>query len=56
MKEATNSVFCRPLALDYVFAAKPCISRCCLRAIGVWFPITSAMWAAIIYGAARLIR
>jgi hypothetical protein len=56
MKETTNSVFCRPLALDYVFTIKPCVSRRCLRAIGVWFPVTSVVWAAIIYGASKLVR
>ena len=40
----------------YVSEAKPSVSRGCLRALCMWFPVTSAAWAAIIYGASRLMR
>ena len=57
LKQATSSILPIPLALEYgVGDIKPGVSRRCLWAASVWFPITSAMWAAIIYGAARLIR
>ena len=35
---------------------KPGVSRRCLWAVGVWFPVTSAFWGAILYAVVRLVR
>jgi len=40
-------------AVPTLWGAKPSVSAGCFRAVLIWFPVSSLIWAGLVYGTMR---